>query len=90
MIYCIIAVIVILFSLVFTVIYLNAKNKDLQRKVKEKETLVLGAMKELNALKEEMSIRKQANEEADKKIDELHNGDSVSNAISQLSKHKGN
>ena len=74
MIYCVIAVIVVLFVLVFTVVYLNTKNKELQRKVKEKEALVLGAMKEINTLKEELSIKKRNEESANEKIDALHTG----------------
>lgn len=87
MIYCILAVIVVIFALVLTIIYLNTKNKELKQKVKEKDEFLVGAMKELEKLKAELKIRQEERSEADKKVDELHNGDSVSNAIYRLSKH---
>ena len=90
MIYCVIAVIVVLFVLIAVIIYLNEKNKELQRKYKEKEQFALGALEELYALKQEMAIKQEERNDAQAKIDGLHNGDVVDNSIDRLSKHKSN
>ena len=87
MVYCVIAVVVIFLVLVFTVIYLNEKNKELRRKSKEKEEFALGAIKELNKLKEEMQIKQEERSDAEAKIESLHTGNDVANAIDRLSKH---
>ena len=87
MIYCIISVLIIVFALVVAIIILNTQNKELTRKYKEKEKFALGALEELYALKEEMAIKQEERNDAQTKIDGLHNGDAVDNSIDRLSKH---
>ena len=41
----------------------------------------------LSTLKEELRIKNENRKKADEKIENLHNGDTVSNAINSLSKH---
>lgn len=57
--------------------------KDLTDSIENNKVL----MEQLNKLHEELKIKNKNREEADAKVNALHNGDSVSNAINGLSKH---
>ena len=57
--------------------------KDLADSIENNKVL----MEQLNKLHEELRIKNENREEADAKVNALHNGDSVSNAINGLSKH---
>ena len=73
----------------FAIVYLKSKNDALESKLKIKEQVMKGLSEELYKLKAEMQIREDARNDTEKKIDELHSGDAVANAISGLSKSKG-
>ena len=53
----------------------------------EYERIVSDLKRENTKLREEMKIKSKNEEEANEKIDSLHNGDTVSNAINGLCKH---
>lgn len=63
------------------------KLKDRQATVDRLEELYDGLTKEFNILVEAEKAKDKRRKEADEKINNLHNGDSVDNAIEQLSKH---
>ena len=90
MIYYVIAVLLIIFVLMFTILYYKKQNADLNEKLKIKDQVMKGLTEELFKLREEMRIREEAKNDTEKKIDDLHNGDAVANAIGKLSKHKDN
>lgn len=76
--------------LVFFFAWRLSKNENKQQKIIiDKLSKRLCDVSEANSqLRKSISILKTNREKADEKIDNLHNGDSVDNAIDELSKRK--
>ena len=81
-----VAVVVDVLSLFLNYI-LFRKLKDKQVKIDRLDELYDGLTKEFNLLVEAEKAKDKRRKEADEKINNLHNGDTVSNAINGLSKH---
>ena len=60
----------------------DADNKI--EKLQEANNLIMG---QLSKLHDELRIKNENRKEANEKVESLHNGDAVSNAINGLSKH---
>ena len=74
MIYCVIAVIIVLFALVFTVIYLNTKNRELKQKYDLKVEQYNGLYKEFEKYRKSQQFKQEQEEKANEKISDLHSG----------------
>ena len=84
---CVLIAIAIILIMLFVILILRAKLQESEKKLKYEREYTRGLLNELNKVKAESQIRQEEKKDADEKIDELHNGDSVSNAINRLSKH---
>lgn len=60
---------------------------DLENEIADMHEVNLSLMTQLSKVHEELKIKSENRSEADEKINALHNGDSVDNAINGLSKH---
>lgn len=86
----IVIAVLLLAVIVFFFLWRSAKAK--QKSQKETIDKLVGNLNELREsnckLEQSINILKTNRETADEKIDDLHNGDSVDNAIDELRKHK--
>lgn len=64
------------------------KVKDKQSAIERQEELYNGLQKEFNTLVEAEKAKSKRRKEADEKNENLHNGNSVTNAINQLFNNK--
>lgn len=64
------------------------KVKDKQSTIERQEELYNGLQKEFNTLVEAEKAKDKRRKEADEKNENLHNGNSVTNAINQLFNNK--
>ena len=80
----------VILSLIFFLMFLFEKND--KKKIKERyvqmELMNEGLKKELEKVTAVSKIKEEKQNEANKKIEQLFDGDIVSNAIDGLSKHK--
>ena len=76
----------LILSVVFILIQ-HKNNKLLKEKLDKKNELYNGLVKEFELLKETDKIKEENQKEADNKINQMLTGDSVANAINELSKH---
>lgn len=76
----------LILALYFAWRYERGLRKNLSQKVEELKYNLQHAQKENLFLREGMKYLKETEEETNEKIDNLHNGDSVVNAISGLCK----
>ena len=74
MIYCVIAIIIVLFALVYTVIYLNTKNKELKHKYDLKVEQYNGLYNEFEKYRKSQQFKQEQEEKANEKISDLHSG----------------
>ena len=85
-------VIAVLFVVCIMFFFLWRSAKAKQKSQKETIGKLVGNLNELREsnckLEQSINILKTNREAADEKIDDLHNGDSVSNALDELRKHK--
>ena len=72
--YCILAVICIIFVLVYTIIYLNTKNKELKKRYELKAEAYNGLYKEFELYRQSEQFKNKQEEEANEKISDLHSG----------------
>lgn len=72
--YCIIAAIILFFALIITIIYLNAKNKDLKKKYDMKTEQYNGLYKEFEKYRRSEQFKNEQEKKANEKIDDLHSG----------------
>ena len=72
---------------VFFILIQHKNNKSLKEKLDKKNELYNGLVKEFELLKETDKIKEENQKEADNKINQILTGDSVTNAINELSKH---
>lgn len=72
--YCIIALVVLFFALVITIIYLNAKNKELKKKYDLKSEAYNGLYKEFELYRQSEQFKNKQEEEVNEKVADLHSG----------------
>lgn len=72
--YCIIAAIILFFALIITIIYLNAKNKDLKKKYDMKTEQYNGLYEEFEKYRRSEQFKNEQEKKANEKIDDLHSG----------------
>ena len=79
--YCIIALVILFFALVITIIYLNAKNKELKKKYDLKVEAYNGLYKEFELYRRSEQFKSEQEEKVNEKIDNLHNGNLTADDI---------
>ena len=62
--------------------------KDMKEELENALEANKALMKQLSLLHEETKIKTENRKEADEKIEELHNGDALGNALNWLHRHK--
>lgn len=71
---CIIALVILFFALIITIIFLNARNKELKKKYDLKVEAYNGLYKEFQLYRQSEQFKNSQEEEVNEKVSDLHSG----------------